>query len=372
MPRLRGYTSENDARVWSGRHPHILPGLPDFPDSILRPDVPREEAFGVSSGEARAKLDQNESPVDLPEPIRDVILEHLRSTPLHRYPQPDAYRRIKEQFGAAIGQPAERIILTAGADQLILLAFWAAGGEGRRARVFEPTYPLYAAQARNTQTELDRVVLGPSYKLEDLGGAVNILVLCRPNNPTGSSPGEEVVARAAKYHSLVVLDEAYADFSGDSLAWLGEENANLLVIRSLSKAGLAGVRLGYGLGHPQLIQILETMVFAPYHLNALQLAVAAAHAEIRVHVEGLVRQITAERERVQEELGSMGVRYWHSETNFVLFEAPRPSQTNERLLGRGVRVRDVSDFPGLSSHLRVTIGTPQENDLFLRELKPTV
>jgi histidinol-phosphate aminotransferase len=338
-----------------------------FPFDILRPDAPTKPSFTVSEVPHRAKLDQNESPVDMPEEVKRNFLDALHEEKWNRYPQPKRYDEVKERFAAAIGQPKERVIITAGGDQMILLAFLAAGGIGRRARIFEPTYPMYAAYARMTQTEVDGVVLGADFDIESrgLGDDVDLLMLVSPNNPTGNGPGRALVSEALKRECLVFLDEAYADYAGESALDLVENHPNLLVGRSLSKSLLAGVRLGFGVGHPELINVLERLIFAPYNLNALQMIVASRFEVLKPHIDATVSRAITERHRVYKELSALGIRAWPSKANFILFETRDAAAVYSGLLSRGVRIRNVSSMPGLKQHLRVTIGTTEQNDLFL-------
>lgn len=337
---------------------------------FLRPDLPPPSGFTVAEQVALAKLDQNECAVAPPPELRSRIAQVLREDDWNRYPQPTHYLRVKERFATAIGERPERVLLTVGGDQVILLAFQAAAGAGRRARIFEPTYPMFAHAARLTQTQVDRVVLGPDYRVtpEALGGPVDLLCLVSPNNPTGDGPDRDLVREALARPALVLLDEAYADYASESAADLVPEHANLLVARSLSKAFLAGVRLGYGIGHPRLVAILERMLTAPYHLNAFQLAVAERVDLVRPLVEDWVRVVVREREGLRAGLASLGLRSWPSRANFVLFEVDDAARVYAGLVERGVRVRNVSSLPGLGQHLRVTVGTPEENALFLEAL----
>lgn len=343
----------------------------NFPFEILRVGPPPASTFTITEIAHRAKLDQNESPVDVPQAVKEQILDRVARQAWCRYPQPKQYAEIKRAFGEVVGQPAERLILTVGADQIIGLAFGAAGGAGRRARIFEPTYPMFADFARITGTQADRVVLGADFDVaaHGLGDPVELLCLVSPNNPTGTGPDRALVQEALGRDCLVLVDEAYADYAGESVVDLVDQHANLLVARSLSKATLAGVRLGYGVGHPELIRVLERMIFAPYHLNSLQLAVAEAFGTIQPHLEAMVRDVVSERERVAASLVQLGLRVWPSRANFLLFEVDDVRHVNGRLLDRGICVRDVSAMAGLGEHLRVTMGTRQENDLFLEAMK---
>jgi histidinol-phosphate aminotransferase len=342
----------------------------DFPFELLRVGPPEPSTFTIAEIPHRAKLDQNESPVDVPVSVKQALAEAVAEAGWHRYPQPKRYREIKARFGEAIGQPAERIVLTVGCDQMILAAFWAAGGAGRRARIFEPTYPMFAAYARITETAVDRVVLGPDFDVaaQGLGDPVDLLCLVSPNNPTGNGPGRALVQQALARDCLVFVDEASADYAGETVLDLVDAHPNLLVGRSLSKATLAGVRLGFGVGHPDLIRVLEQLLFAPYHLNALQLVVADRYAEIQPHLAAMVRDVVAERERVTTALEALGLRVWPSRANFVLFAVEDAARVNGRLLEHGIRLRDVSGMHGMGEHLRVTIGTAADNDLFLEAI----
>lgn len=343
-----------------------------IPDGLVRDDLPREASFSVSEVPHRAKLDQNESPFEPPPAIKRHLLDELGRLAWNRYPQPARYAAIKARFAEVIGQPPERVVLTVGCDQMILCAYWAAGGPGRRARVFEPAYPMFGYYAQITGTELDRVVLGADFEVEDPGDPVHLLHLVSPNNPTGGGPGRELVREALGRGGLVFVDEAYADYAGESVVDLVPQHPNLLVGRSLSKSMLAGARLGYGVGHPELIALLERLLFAPYHLSALQLTVAACFDRIHPLLAERVQRVVAERDRVARALAALGVRVWPSRANFLLFQPADADAVYRGLLHRGVRLRNVSSMPGLDNHLRVTIGTAEENDLFLEALGQAV
>ena len=343
--------------------------------SCLRPDLPAPTTFTVSEKPHRAKLDQNESAIDLPESLKRELASALAAGAWNRYPQPKEYLEAKARFGAAVGVAPEQLALTVGCDQVIQAAFFLAGGPGRRARWFEPTYPQFALDSRVTGTLGEGIVLGEAVDALEPAQvtappAPHLVCLVAPNNPTGGSFSREVLdAALADPDRLVLVDEAYADFAGESVLAEATTRPNLLVGRSLSKSLLAGVRLGWAVGHPEVIAALERVYTAPYHLNALQLLVASRYDEIKAHVGAAVAGVRAERERVREALARLpGVTVWPSRANFLLFGVPDAGQLAADLADRGVRVRDVSGLPGLASHLRVTIGARQENELFLAAL----
>ncbi len=346
--------------------------------SCLRPELPAQTGFTVTELPHVAKLDQNESAVDLPAAFKRELAEALAGAPWNRYPQPREYQAARAALAAALGVPAACVALTVGGDQVIQAAFLLAGGAGRRARWFEPTYPYVALAARVTGTSADAVVLGAEVDERIDAAAIvrgarpDLVVLVSPNNPTGG-----VVARAAVEAALadetrlVLMDEAYADFSA-APSWLEEatRRPNLIVGRSLSKSMCAAVRLGFAVAHPQIIATIDRIYTAPYHLNGLQLRVAERYAEILPIVRSNAAAVRGERERVHAALARLpGLAPRPSQGNFVFFSLARAARELQAKLARaGVRVRDVSGLPGAGEALRVTIGTREDNDTFLARL----
>ncbi len=345
----------------------------------LRPDLPPPSSFTIAEVPHVAKLDQNESAVDLPAELKHELAAELASAPWNRYPQPAEYRAAKTALATALGLAPETVALTVGADQAIQAAFLLAGGPGRRARWFEPTYPYVALMSRVTGTIGEGVILGPEIdsKLDAsiviASPAPQLVVLVQPNNPTGGIPARAALdAALADDERLVFVDEAYADFAGESVVSLIPARRNLMVARSLSKSLLAAVRLGFAVAHPEVIDAIERMYTAPYHLNLMQVRVAARYADLLPHIRAAVADVVAERERLALALGAIpGLTVSPSRANFLLFDVGAPERATDlhaACLRQGVRIRDASRLPGLSSHLRVTIGTRAENDLFLSVL----
>lgn len=348
---------------------------------FLRDDLPPPDSFTVSELPHTAKLDQNESPVDLPAALKRDIAAQLASRAWNRYPQPKQYVEAKRTFAAVVGLDPDALCFTVGCDQAIMAAFHLAGGPGRRARWFEPTYPYFALAASLTHTIGDRVLMGDRLDEGIQAAEVtadpspHLMILVSPNNPSGVCPPAEAIDAALEgERRLVFVDEAYAEFAGETKVGLLGDRSNLLVGRSLSKATIADVRLGYCVGHPELIGAVETLFTAPYHLNALQLVIAARYADIAPHVRASVEQVVSEREQLQAALaGLAGVSPWPSRANFVLFQVAGPPEraraVYERLARDGVRVRDVGALPTLAGFLRVTVGTRAEDETFLSALR---
>jgi histidinol-phosphate aminotransferase len=264
--------------------------------------------------------------------------------------------------------------------QSLLLAF---GGPGRRALVFEPTYALHAHIARITGTEVvegardDDFLVERSHALDLLAARrPDITFLCSPNNPTGrAEPPETVAAVCAAAPGLVIVDEAYGQFSPwSALALRGPAHPGLIVTRTFSKTwAMAGARLGYLVADPAVVAACEAVVL-PYHLSA-QTQIAGLIALRHVpEMEARVARIAEERGRVAAALGDLPVDSWPSDANFILFR-PRDRDATEvwqALLDHSILIRNCTSWDGLRGCLRVTIGTADENDRFLHALKETL
>ena len=342
----------------------------------LRPDLPAGYPFQVSQLPHRAKLDQNESAVDLPAELKRELAAELAARAWNRYVQPADYARAKQALAGLFGVAPESLAVTVGADQAIEAAFLCAGGPGRRARWFEPTYPYIATAARRTFTSAEPVVLGREIDRRLDAAAVvagppaDLVALVSPNNPTGGLVAGSVLdAALAEPGRLVLVDEAYFEVSGwTALARLGAA-PNLFIARSLSKSMLAGVHVGCAIAHPDAIAAIERLYTAPYHLDAWQLLVAERYPILRPHISAAAAVVRAERARVAAALAGLGIAALDGHANFVSFEiGARAGEVWRGLAEAGVRVRDLGALPGLAGFLRVTIGTPAENDLFLAEL----
>lgn len=342
-----------------------------MPLRFLRPGLPTSSTLTVSQRPCVAKLDQNESPFELPAELKADLLDELSAAGWHRYPQPADYAEAKRRFAEALELDPEALALTAGCDQAIQGAHFLAGGPGRRALVFEPTYPMLAHAGLMAGTEVVRTHLGPGYDLrpEHLAVEADLILVASPNNPTGACLADEVVDAALARPALLFVDEAYFDLSGITLAPRIAEHPNLVIGRSCSKSLLAGMRLGYTISRPEVALRLEQLLTAPYHLGHAQLLIARRFAEIRPHVEAAAAQVVAERGRLERALGQLGLEPAASQTNFLLLELEDAAEVYDGLARRGIRVRYAPKIPGLEGHLRITVGSPEHNDLLVETLR---
>jgi len=328
--------------------------------------------YVTSTATAPIRLDRNESPAEMTLEVKEKVLVSLAAARWSRYPDPYA-GELKAALAAREGLPAESVIVGNGSNSLLLSFFLAAAVPSRKIGLCPPTFGLYSSWARAAGYVIENFPLADgdlAPPLETMLLAARkdselAFVICSPNNPTGTLfPADGVIA-LLETGALVVLDEAYVEFSGGGARGLLSRFANLLISRTLSKAAaLAGVRVGYMLGDPLLLEEIEKVV-PPFSVNVFARAAAlAALAEPEALRERVVAVI-AERHRLEQALAAMpGARLADSQANFLYLRPVRPAEELFReLLDRGILVRRV---PGTrEGALRVTVGRPEENDRFL-------
>ena len=343
-----------------------------------RDDLRALEGYHSPQLDVAVRLNTNESPFAPPPEFVDRWDEELRTAPLNRYPDRGAHG-LRDALGAHLSQPAVRLFCANGSNEVLQTLLLTYGGPGRRAAMFEPTYALHSHIARITGTEVvagerraDFSVDPEAARALIAESAPTIVFVCSPNNPTGTvEPAATIEALLDVAPGLVVVDEAYGEFAPWSALELVRDDRPLVVVRTYSKVwSMAALRLGFAVAPPWVVQELEKVVL-PYHLaSATQIAGRLA-LELGSEMDDRVRRLVAERERVASELvGVDGITVFPSGANFLLF---RPSSDGHslwvRLVGQGVLVRDFSAWPRLGGCLRVTIGTPGENDAFLAALR---
>ncbi|WP_330303896.1 MULTISPECIES: histidinol-phosphate transaminase [unclassified Streptomyces] len=366
--------------------PEQVTGIDDLP---VRDELRGKSPYGAPQLDVPVRLNTNENPYPLPEPLVERIAERVREAArdLNRYPDRDAVELRTElaKYLTKTGNHRvglENVWAANGSNEVIQQLLQTFGGPGRTAIGFEPSYSMHALIARGTGTAW---VSGPRNEDFTIDPAAaeraiaehrpDVVFITTPNNPTGNAVPPETVlalyeaAQAAK-PSMVVVDEAYIEFShGDSLLPLIEGRPNLVVSRTMSKAfGAAGLRLGYLAAHPAVVDAVQ-LVRLPYHLSAITQATALAALEHTDTLLGYVEQLKAERDRLVAELRAIGYDVTESDANFVQFgRFADAHEVWQKILDRGVLVRDN----GVPGWLRVSAGTPAENDAFLdavRELK---
>ena len=341
------------------------------PLSLVKPAVRAQELYTLPPRTAAVKVDQNENPFELPEDFKAEVLRRLAAAPWGRYPE-FVPRPLLEALARHAGWRPDGVLAGNGSNELIDVVLKTTVGPGVRVVVPEPTFTLYANMASTLGAQVVRVPLRAdlSYDVDALlqaGGPERsgVLIVCSPNNPTGTAMSEADLRRLlASWRGLVVLDEAYQEFTRGVGVLLLAEHRHLVVLRTFSKAmALAGLRVGYLLGDPALVRELDK-VKLPYNLN--RFSVEAATLALERYDEVLrpsVERLVALREALARALKAIpGLAVVPSSANFLLVRcAWPPREVHAALFERGVLARDVSRYPMLGDALRIGVGTAEEN-----------
>jgi histidinol-phosphate aminotransferase len=345
----------------------------------VKPVVRGLRAYTLAARPAAVKLDQNENPFDLPEDLKRRVVERALRRPWSRYPEFDP-RELVQALAAWAGVAPEGVVAGNGSNELIEALLRVTVGAGTSVVVPEPTFTLYGLLTRILGGELLGVPLGPRFEYDAAAlcraareRAAALTIVCSPNNPTGTSLGVDDVAWLCRESDgLVVVDEAYHEFSGRSVVPLLSEHPNLVVLRTFSKAmAMAGLRVGYLLAAPALAREIDKARL-PYNVNFFsQQAALAVLGEPAVLTANVTRLVQLRDELFAALSGLRGVRPVPSQANFILFELQEgePRAVFEALFHDGVLVRDVSSYPRLGRCLRVSVGSEAENARFLASLR---
>jgi histidinol-phosphate aminotransferase len=358
----------------------------------VKPSVRSLGAYTLTLREAPVKINQNENPWDLPEALKRRVLEGALARPWSRYPDFDP-RELLEALARFSGWRSDGILAANGSNEAIEALLLVTVGPGTSVVIPEPTFTLYALMTtilggEPTPSRGALKVTGASgppgaqapsfvYDVEALlesreESQASLTIICSPNNPTGTSLSSADVERLCRASdSLVVIDEAYHEFSARTVVPLLDRHPNLVVLRTFSKAmALAGLRVGYLLASPELVREVNKARL-PYNVNFFSQMAAIAALEEKEALATSVRRLIGERERLLDRLADVpGVRAFSSDANFFLLEclSADPKAVFASMLRRGVLVRDVTSYPTLGRCLRVSVGTEAENDAFLHAL----
>ncbi|MFL6213922.1 MAG: histidinol-phosphate transaminase [Blastocatellia bacterium] len=368
-------SNKNDKQAVSAS-PGPQPLAPD-PLQKIKPAVRAITAYTLAPYRASIKINQNENPFDMPEAIKREVERRLAARAWSRYPDfvPTA---LLEALAAFAGWKAEGTLAGNGSNELIQATLMVTVGQGTRVVLPEPTFTLY----RQLVSVLGGEVLGVPLTRElqfDVEAIrqratterADLIIICSPNNPTGCRINEEdLQAIARDFDGLVVVDEAYHEFSGRTVAPLLNELPNLIVLRTFSKAmAMAGLRVGYLLTQPELAREIHKATL-PYNLNFFSATAAQVACErydlLRPQIELLIN----ERERVRAALARIkGIEPVPSAANFMVARTAMPSQKLfSEILARDILIRDVSKYPMLADYFRLSIGAPAENDRLIAAL----
>jgi histidinol-phosphate aminotransferase len=325
---------------------------------------PYSSARDEFKGEAEVFLDANENPYP---------------SPYNRYPDP-LQRQVKEKLAALKQVSSEQIFLGNGSDEpidLLIRAFCEPNQDS--ILITEPTYGMYSVCADVNAVNVQQVLLTPDFDLDldafpnTFDASTKILFLCSPNNPTGNLLNREKIVEVLKrFYGLVVIDEAYIDFA-DSRSFIHEldKYPHLVVLQTFSKAwGLAGLRLGMCFASAEIINILNKIKY-PYNVNTRTQDLVLDALENAYRKDIWVDEILTQRDKLIKALRSVKVvdKIFHSDANFVLVRVKDAPATYHYLMDKGIVVRDRSRVTLCYNCIRITVGTPQENEVLIQALK---
>ncbi|MCI1665093.1 MAG: histidinol-phosphate transaminase [Atopobiaceae bacterium] len=352
---------------------------------LMRPSLAGLEPYDPGFTPTRVILSANENDYGMPAEVHDEVMAAMSGVATNRYPDPMS-NRLRDAIAGWHGVARGNVFVGDGGDECLFDLFLAFGGQGRRLVNCPPTFSVYALYASMVDTEVVDVPRDPETMALDAAATLaaaadaDLVVLTSPNNPTGDLVPVDLVSKVCDAcPGLVLVDEAYGEFApaGSSAEPLLPAHDNLIVLHTFSKAYcLAGARCGYLLAAPDVVDALAA-VRQPYSVSSLTQAAAEVVCRRRDAFEPAIASTVAERARVIESIDALGsslpIRVWPSEANFVLVRVPHASQLRARLRDEySILVRDFSDVDGLADCLRVTIGTPAENDLLLDALATLV
>jgi histidinol-phosphate aminotransferase len=346
------------------------------PEELVRPEILALKAYHVAPAQGMVKLDAMENPYALPDKTRRELAEVLSRVELNRYPDPAA-PKLRELIARKMGvPPGMEVLLGNGSDDLIQIVTLALARPGAVMMYPGPTFVMYAMNATYFGMRAVQAGLRDDFSL-DAGAFLTamrehkpaLVYIAYPNNPTGVLyPEEDVLAVLREAKGVVVLDEAYHVFAQKTFMSRLAQFENLVVMRTVSKLGLAGIRLGYLAARPQWVEQFNK-VRQVYNVNVLTQAAAQFMLERLDVLEEQAARIRAERERLGGSLSQMpGVTVFPSQANFFLIRVPDADRAFEGLKRQGVLVRNLNS-PALKNCLRVTVGTPDENRILLNALR---
>lgn len=352
-----------------------MTSLSDLP---LRDSLRGREPYGAPQLNVPVSLNVNENTHELPDAVIKDIVKRVGEAAhgINRYPDRE-FEALREALAKYLGHglTGKQLWAANGSNEVLQQIFQAFGGPGRLAIGFGPTYSMYSLIALGADTEYLDAPRGERYELtpELVREAIakhqpNIVLLCSPNNPTGTPLSLDCIEAAYEAtDGIVVVDEAYAEFANESHSAISllPGRPRLLISRTMSKAfAFAGARVGYLAADPAVVDAMR-LVRLPYHLSAFTQAAAEAALDHAEELLATVGDIRVQRDRIVRELGAMGFDPYRSDANFVLFAGVKdPTRTFTDLLAKGILVRNV----GIPNTLRVTAGTEAETSAFLEAL----
>ncbi len=333
-------------------------------------------AYRTETTPARIKLSSNELSIDFPQYVKERICRLVAELPINRYPDPSA-RELKEVIAQRFGTSPENLVLGNGSDELVYYLSMVVGEEGSGVFYPVPTFSMYGISAQVVGRKRLQVRLDENFDI-DLETSLRLIkeekpalaYFAYPNNPTGNTFNRQKMEAIREQGVFTVVDEAYYHYCGKTFLEDALRRDDTVVLRTLSKIGMAGLRVGVLVGRRELVKELEK-VRLPFNITYPSQAIAVLLLRDYYHlIEEAVARVVQERERLFAELSKMElITPYPSEANFILFKSHVPaSLLHKKLIEKGVLIRDFSYMEGLENCLRVSVGKPEENDAFLEAL----
>ena len=330
--------------------------------------------------QVEAKLNQNENPFDIPAELKQKIFQQASQIEWNRYPTYES-PRIRENLAKLYDVHPNQIVLGSGSNQLLVILLSAILDSSKSVLFCPPTFGLFEHYSSIYQANIIRVYRAPGqdFPIKEVEREIRLkkpelLLLDSPTNPTGAEIPVAMIEKICEISSgLILVDEAYAEFCDNSVLPFIKRFPNLIISRTFSKAfSLAGMRFGYLVGDEKVVEQLRK-VNIPYNINLFTELVVNTLLENRSALEGNIRFIKTERQWLYEQLCAIpNITVYPSSANFLLMKVPDGKGVFQGLKGEGVLVRDVGSYPLLKDHLRVNVGTHEENCIFIDKLKSVI
>ncbi|MBV51573.1 MAG: histidinol-phosphate transaminase [Nitrospinae bacterium] len=344
--------------------------------NLIQGNIHALKPYHVENIDCDVKLHANENPFPPSEELLETFTASIRNFQLNRYPDPDS-KKLKDSIAKRLNTDTSRLVIGNGSDEIILLLLQVFCSEGDSIIFPDPTFAMYAIIAKGLGVKPVNIPLNDhwDFDADELlkvaeHNKSRIIFLSYPNNPTGNCFSENQVRKVVEnFSGIVVVDEAYYDFARKSFVGEINKHNNLVVLRSLSKIGLAGLRVGFGVADPLIIDQINK-VRLPYNSNTVSQTLAEY---LITHFDPVQKQIDSildERVRLMGELEKMdSLTVFPSDSNFFLFRTEQSADKIFRyLIDNGILIRNLSSHPRLNNCLRITVGTRGENDQFLSKM----
>jgi len=344
---------------------------------LVRPNVKSLKAYHVDNHDCKIKLHANENPFQLPPEILDLISCSFKDFHFNRYPDPGC-QQLRKAISNITNIPPQNLVVGNGSDELLQLILQVFCEPGDGVAFPDPSFAMYSILAKSMDLKPVPFSLNDQWDFKadsflDIAeqNKTKVVFFSYPNNPTGNCfSSEEIEKTLDNFQGIVVLDEAYYDFAQKTFKDHLETNNNLIILRSLSKIGLAALRVGFAAASPLIVEELNK-IRLPYNSNSVSQMVANEALNQFHLIQKQIDLIIQERTRLFEALSKLKeIKVFPSDSNFLLFKTSQNSgEVFQKLAQKDILLRDLSSHPKLKNCLRATIGTPDENANFLQEIK---